>query len=857
MAEEGIDVGEVDLIVCFDVNNKNPTRYIQRIGRTGRKRQGKVIMLVTEGKEHSILQGVMSAKDGTNQKLTKSGDVTRALYRDSPRMVPPEFRPKCLETYIKIDDAQPAIMNTSSIPDPGPSKPKASEAMASKAKPAATKPAATKPAKRVQPTRGSKPSTKQPSIRQAFVKLTKIDDELLRDFDLSDSLNTSTISHSVHEETASDQLEPSEMLAQHPADGVSTKEKFMKICERYRTIKKCPNGDGKPLDAATVINNPNLAKPLKVMWLINNSEFVREHFNRRETSRMYSSIAKILGGDRAVQKMLDARDEDWANMKPMRQISIFQMLQRVDRVEEKENVAESVPEIDLDTSQLVSMPFESQLCFGFVESKYASQFETQQPAPEPILRPEALSSSTPKRAILCPSTPANVRPPIDSPINRTTSSERKRVRGRKDIPETVPHYLRFLGLSSIDDLFSSSDDEIYANPQPGEVEVEKMDANSNHIPANPIATGGMEESDLFADESMSPSKPLNTSTISQATAMTTATSRVHRLHVGSVSDLFRDDDWDVDETNAANDDAQNDTVPKTDSDDTEEYDFEQIISALDDAETTATSRLMDSSSQKENLVKNQTTVVSQHKSDDLFATYNDTIDTNADRSCANQTGASKFSVLTPPKAAKISGVAANSSSQHSPSNRLSLNYAHMYEKSPSVLNRSSVCRSQSSTSSKSLLGKFNATARSSDAQSDENHSLHDGPSSSFHQPKKLNFARLMQTPVPAMDNLSGETGTSQFLTCRTATSGQDAGATSKSQIDQLNTNISTESETPDEDEIFATCQLVRHRCSPFFDLSLIVFKFVEETSAGVPKTVASAAEDNVMQTKAGSVRFHR
>lgn len=42
VAEEGIDVGEVDFIVCFDVNNKNPIRYVQRIGRTGRKRQGQV-----------------------------------------------------------------------------------------------------------------------------------------------------------------------------------------------------------------------------------------------------------------------------------------------------------------------------------------------------------------------------------------------------------------------------------------------------------------------------------------------------------------------------------------------------------------------------------------------------------------------------------------------------------------------------------------------------------------------------------------------------------------------------------------------------------------------------------------------
>lgn len=104
VAEEGIDVGEVDLIVCFDINNRNPTRYIQRIGRTGRKRQGKVIMLVTEGREHHILKDIMASKDGTNQKIAKSKEVKNALYRQAPRMVPPEFNPQCVETVIKIDE---------------------------------------------------------------------------------------------------------------------------------------------------------------------------------------------------------------------------------------------------------------------------------------------------------------------------------------------------------------------------------------------------------------------------------------------------------------------------------------------------------------------------------------------------------------------------------------------------------------------------------------------------------------------------------------------------------------------------------------------------------------------------------
>lgn len=53
VGEEGLDIGDVDLIICFDAN-KSPTRSVQRMGRTGRKRDGRVVMLLTEGKEHQV-----------------------------------------------------------------------------------------------------------------------------------------------------------------------------------------------------------------------------------------------------------------------------------------------------------------------------------------------------------------------------------------------------------------------------------------------------------------------------------------------------------------------------------------------------------------------------------------------------------------------------------------------------------------------------------------------------------------------------------------------------------------------------------------------------------------------------------
>ncbi|KAI8611825.1 P-loop containing nucleoside triphosphate hydrolase protein [Chytriomyces sp. MP71] len=50
IGEEGLDIGDVDLICCFDAQN-SPIRMLQRMGRTGRKREGRVVLLLSEGKE--------------------------------------------------------------------------------------------------------------------------------------------------------------------------------------------------------------------------------------------------------------------------------------------------------------------------------------------------------------------------------------------------------------------------------------------------------------------------------------------------------------------------------------------------------------------------------------------------------------------------------------------------------------------------------------------------------------------------------------------------------------------------------------------------------------------------------------
>lgn len=63
-------------------------------------------MLVSEGKEQQILREVLATKDGINQKIAKSNEIKSVLYKDNARLVPPEFNPQCIETYIDVKNTQ-------------------------------------------------------------------------------------------------------------------------------------------------------------------------------------------------------------------------------------------------------------------------------------------------------------------------------------------------------------------------------------------------------------------------------------------------------------------------------------------------------------------------------------------------------------------------------------------------------------------------------------------------------------------------------------------------------------------------------------------------------------------------------
>ncbi|KAB8233549.1 3'-5' DNA helicase [Aspergillus alliaceus] len=112
IGEEGLDIGEVDLIVCYD-SSASPIRMLQRMGRTGRKRAGNIVLLLMEGKEE---ESYIKAKDNYEKMQQMIASGSRFTFHDdmSPRILPPAVRPVADKRQIEIPDENA----TQELPEP-------------------------------------------------------------------------------------------------------------------------------------------------------------------------------------------------------------------------------------------------------------------------------------------------------------------------------------------------------------------------------------------------------------------------------------------------------------------------------------------------------------------------------------------------------------------------------------------------------------------------------------------------------------------------------------------------------------------------------------------------------------------
>jgi ATP-dependent DNA helicase MPH1 len=113
IGEEGLDIGQVDLIVCYDASG-SPIRMLQRMGRTGRKRAGNIVMLLMRGKEE---ENFAKAKDNYEQmqKLISNGDRFNFRHDLSTRILPKDVSPVVDKILIDIP-AENSQDNTMPVP---------------------------------------------------------------------------------------------------------------------------------------------------------------------------------------------------------------------------------------------------------------------------------------------------------------------------------------------------------------------------------------------------------------------------------------------------------------------------------------------------------------------------------------------------------------------------------------------------------------------------------------------------------------------------------------------------------------------------------------------------------------------
>ena len=109
IGEEGLDIGQVDLIVCYDAS-ASPIRMLQRMGRTGRKRAGNIVVMLMSGKEEN---NFTKAKDNYEKMQREIAAGTKFTFHNesSRRIVPRSIQPAVDKKAIDIppENTQPDL----------------------------------------------------------------------------------------------------------------------------------------------------------------------------------------------------------------------------------------------------------------------------------------------------------------------------------------------------------------------------------------------------------------------------------------------------------------------------------------------------------------------------------------------------------------------------------------------------------------------------------------------------------------------------------------------------------------------------------------------------------------------------
>lgn len=418
-------------------------------------------MLVTEGKEQQILKEVLATKDFINQKIGKSNEVKNILYKDCPRLVPPEFNPQCVETFINIASIEEAVSKKTNAK-------KETKAKESKAKRKSPKQVTffafiiscellsliNVILQNVQ---------KKTNGVKKFFKPIEIDKEIDENFDLSSYRNTE------HGETVIDDqsdmmidpdlssnlnnsIDKSDMDRQYD-DDVSLEEKFEKIYSQYCDIKRRQatwNGFADKL-SKTACNTDHVPDVIK--------KFLVQMKDSTE-NRVF----------RTRRKQIDSTEKQ---LNVLRFMSLMTKRNQLNASKSAANFCdpgnqENDTEVELHCKSLI----DTQTSFSMQldhQSKYASQhkLEAQTERVISMMTPlQQIASSTPHK--MCSFKPVSSAP-MHSPIvgsplkNNLKQIHRPNSNCQRDSTDSK-WYLKYLGLKTVYDIFSDdSNPEIITN----------------------------------------------------------------------------------------------------------------------------------------------------------------------------------------------------------------------------------------------------------------------------------------------------------------------------------------------------------------------------------------------------------
>ena len=118
--EEGLDVEECNLVIFYD-GTASAIRKIQRSGRTGRKKKGRVIILTTHHTADTAVHFVSNARERNMNKLLQDIDWLKDELGKEPiadtRAFAPITEGKEIETEVLIDNKESEVDETTEIPE--------------------------------------------------------------------------------------------------------------------------------------------------------------------------------------------------------------------------------------------------------------------------------------------------------------------------------------------------------------------------------------------------------------------------------------------------------------------------------------------------------------------------------------------------------------------------------------------------------------------------------------------------------------------------------------------------------------------------------------------------------------------